>query len=412
MAEAIISRRGWTADGKPELRTEVITGNVNWTVPNSIKNTTISVMVFGGGGFYDYGGGGGWMNNGEITVTPGQIIPITVGVGGNDRSITGGTTSFGTYLSANGGSGQNGGSGGEGGDGYQFGGGADGGNGGIWGGGGGGYGYRTGYSKPGGSGGTYGGGGGGGVAAVGNSITNSVYCNNGGNGGEYGGGGGGSSGCSKTYVYRNAIGGYGGTYGGNGGNRERPASDGTNTIGNQSVPVNLQGSGRRGLNGNYVNMNSGGTTYTTYSDGGGGFGGNGGRFGYTRYSADLIGVAGGGGGGYGGKGGNVTYAASASYGSEYDLVCGGGGGGYGGNGGNGVRQTEYTYTQFCYGGGGGGYFSDAIGAGGGGYYDYCRGGFKMLGSATESRFSYGSGYCPNFASNNAKPGACILQYWI
>ena len=64
MSEAIISRRGWTSDGKPELRTETITGTTNWTVPN--YKGTVSVRIFGGGGGGDYasGGGGGYMNNG------------------------------------------------------------------------------------------------------------------------------------------------------------------------------------------------------------------------------------------------------------------------------------------------------------------------------------------------------------
>ena len=186
MAEAIISRRGYGIDGKPQLRTETITGNTNWIVPLTRGNNSISVRLFGGGaaGTQSYGGGGGWMNNGEFTnLTPNQIIQITIGDGGNNIGTqSGGTTSFGTYLSANGGSGINGGSGGggwEGGKGYQFGGGggnANGGDGGIWGGGGGG------FYKNGGNGGTYGGGGGCGMPVI-------EIAFHGGNGGIYGGGG-------------------------------------------------------------------------------------------------------------------------------------------------------------------------------------------------------------------------------
>ena len=47
MSEAIISRRGWTAAGKPELRTETITGSTTWTVPQAIRSN-ISVRIFGG----------------------------------------------------------------------------------------------------------------------------------------------------------------------------------------------------------------------------------------------------------------------------------------------------------------------------------------------------------------------------
>ena len=55
MSDAIISRRGWTNEGKPQLITETITYNTNWTVPNHKGN--ISVRIFGGGG-------GGWSGAG------------------------------------------------------------------------------------------------------------------------------------------------------------------------------------------------------------------------------------------------------------------------------------------------------------------------------------------------------------
>ena len=151
MSEAIISRRGYNSSGKPELRTETITGSTVWVVPKSIRGN-ISVMIYGaGGGGKDRGrgGGGGWMNNGEFKIAGGTSINITIGKGGggvSSTSMTGGTTSFGTYLSANGGGEGDGGSGGGGGGiGYQFGGGGacswfattNAGNGGIYGGGGG-----------------------------------------------------------------------------------------------------------------------------------------------------------------------------------------------------------------------------------------------------------------------------------
>ena len=180
MSEAIISRRGWTSEGKPELRTEVITGSTNWIVPK-YKGGSVSVLMFGRGGNGGiYPGGSGWMNNGQFTnLTPGQSIPIVVE----------GSVSFGTYLSANGGGygnssgyftgGSGGAGGGCGGTGYQFGGGGQsdwvghGGEGGIWGGGGGGGWYSnktagqdgggaSSRSMDGGNGGMYGGGGGGG----------------------------------------------------------------------------------------------------------------------------------------------------------------------------------------------------------------------------------------------------------
>ena len=424
MAEAIISRRGWTADGKPELRTEVITGNVNWSVPNSIKNTTISVRIFGGGSLSRYGGGSGWMNNGEITVTPGQVIPITIGdggkySGGSSYNISGGTTTFGTYLSANGGSGNSGGAGGgvytdfpSPGVGGQFGGSA-GANGGIWGGGGG----AVRSINPG-DGGMYGGGGGG------YSNTNYYFhgVSNGGNGGEYGGGGG--AGVHLNIYCRNGRvsdydtgrGGSGGTYGGNGANYSREAENGTNTIGNESVPKELQGAG---IGGNKYELNLvNGSRYvnTVYVNcgGGGGFGGNGGcnttankiNLGTNTTSTAEVSViiSGGGGGGYGGNGGKPAIRRMFTFNEDTNRCGGGGGGGYGGNGCNGFTNG--------LGGGGGGYFSDAIDSAGGGYYNYCHGGSRLV--SNNANYGYGTGGWFNLASAvyNAKDGACILQYWI
>ena len=209
------------------------TRSYNFIAPSTLIGNKILVECIGGGGGSSYiansnsgnprafglaGGGGGWYNYNIIDCTRGQKIGYTLGSGGrsgvyapsnssNDAYFavryvypsTGSTTSFGTYLSANGGSkgvamltetmfggitnysyltstfgstyGATGGSGGSGGGaifwdmnnaiggrGYQFGGGAGGkgGDGGIWGGGGAGL-----YN--GGNGGVYGGGGGGGT---------------------------------------------------------------------------------------------------------------------------------------------------------------------------------------------------------------------------------------------------------
>ena len=165
MSEAIISRRGYGPNGKPQLYTQTITGSTIWTVPATIRGN-VSVLLFGAGG--GNMGAGGWMNNGSFKLSPNQKVTITIGVGGSPTNRAGGSSAFGTYLSATGGSYQ-GGSGGAGaGIGYQFGGGGgiydtcEGGNGGIWGGGGGG-GSRGRYDfdhPRGGNGGQYGGGGG------------------------------------------------------------------------------------------------------------------------------------------------------------------------------------------------------------------------------------------------------------
>ena len=471
MAEAIISRRGYDANGAPELRTELITTNQNWKVPSSIRNSTISVRIFGGGGGSNYSraGCGGYMNNGEITVSPNQSIQITIGAGGSIGG-TGGTTTFGTYLSANGGSLVAGGSGGAYCDGSQFGGGGGGnsygnkgGNGGMWGGGGGS------IFGNGGNGGTYGGGGGGG-----GSLNLNVY--RGGNGGTYGGGGGGGTwlpgaitaenrnyNCSTNVV---TLGGKGGTYGGNGGggpwiatifseryryedesywsgsyqpyvtkSSSSSGNAGTNTSGWNNVAmennVYFRGTGGGGISSSQgwqytTNWSQAGIYFSSRlataiggGGGGGGFGGRGGSAGW---------VSGGGGGGYGGNGGSA----------------GGGGGGYGGNGGNGLN----TYGNWCigaihdygsgsdydwslsynsrncgHGGGGGGYGKGADGgtggnggAGGGGGY-FSRGGNNGGGGG-----GYGNGgdrgvnggLAAGAGANNkyGGSGVCIIQYWI
>ena len=379
MSEAIISRRGSNSSGggKGNLVSEIVVTNTIWTVP-TLSNYNVYVMIYGagGGGFTENsrnkwsgsGGGGGWMNNGVIELNKGELISISIGQGGNYISDSsgdsaGGTTSFGRYLSANGGSsivfnesmswegGGSGGSGGGGftngylgwhfqremgigGDGYQFGGGG---------------GFATYYDdghRSGSNGGVYGGGGGQGFAIE----VKTGYISN--------------------YASNNQ--GLGGTYGGNGG-RFTPddgvlySENGTNTIGNTSVPSSLQGAG---LHGGYIKNTTKSSTGYAFG-GGGGFGGNGGNPSrvYSIYDNDglLVYIAsGGGGGGYGGRGGNGG-----------NCGCGGGGGyiGKGGDGGN------------RFGGGGGGY-------GDGGQWNSAPG--------------YGGGGCNTNPGGN---GICIIQYY-
>lgn len=124
------------------------------------------------------GGASGWMNNDIIQVTPGEIINIVVGNVGE-------STSFGTYLSANGGSWDSGGAGGHTWDyyqsrGYQFGGGV-GADGGPWGGGGGGYGGDGADAINGSGGGGYG------KQSVGRYGGGGYYCPGGGKRNTFGG---------------------------------------------------------------------------------------------------------------------------------------------------------------------------------------------------------------------------------
>ena len=311
MSEAIIARGGRKGGGSGSdfhgLMTEVYTSSTMWLVPSNAVNNEFSVRIFGGGGGGSPGGGGGggWMNNDTLTLEPGTLIFINIGSGGEsveDSSYSGmhypfwatsgGITSFGTYLSASGGSAPTipnndyrnqswyngtGGSGGSGGGGLKSGG--------------------TGYQF----------GGGGGNLASGGS---------GGHGGPWGGGGGG-----------NTIG-QGGTYGGNGGNTSVGAENGTNTVGWTNVGQEL--------NGSYITGNGITTSWHTggYGGGGGGFGGKGG------YGASSRSYHGGGGGGYGADGGNGYYSSGGGggygkggYGGAYGITlwfnAPGGGGSYG-----------------------------------------------------------------------------------
>ena len=135
------------AGGTPRLITEIIPGSQNWACPEGVTSVDVLLFGAGGGGGIRGGGGGGHMAQGALTVTPGNTYAITVGIGGYSYyrsdsycdSGTGEVSSFGTLLSASGGSKgvYTGGAGGSGGGG----------------------GYVSGYASYGGSA-TYGGGGG------------------------------------------------------------------------------------------------------------------------------------------------------------------------------------------------------------------------------------------------------------
>lgn len=105
-----------------------------FTVPTGV--TSVQVFCVGGGGSggnggngganKGAGGGGGYTKTGVYTVTAGSKIAITVGAGGVNAG-SGGSSSFGTYVSANGGNcsgesvlGSTGGSGGGGGGTWNY----------------------------------------------------------------------------------------------------------------------------------------------------------------------------------------------------------------------------------------------------------------------------------------------------
>mgnify|MGYP002706540919 CR=1 FL=1 len=321
MGEALIIRSGGgsQSSGGYVPKTVLINSNQTWTVPKA-KNQEFMVRLFGAGGTgygdtqYDNpqtghnmtrrtGGGGGNMNNAMLKLNVGEVITVSIGnISG--YSGNGGTTSFGTYLSATGGeksTERNGGNGGTGGGGFGKGG--------------------DGY---------YGGGG---------------YGRIGGNGGIYGGGGGAAS--------ANAVGRSTGGYG-NGGYFEATynqyfwkftphiGEDGLNTI-NIADKIDFPGYGKAGSQNGGGGGGYGGNGGNNFG-GGGGYGGDGGNG--RAYTYSGLTICGGGGGGYGNNGANGTLG-SDGIGDEY--MCCGGGGGYGLEG--------YGHGGGTYGGGQGDYMS-------------------------------------------------------
>ena len=282
MGQAILAKFGsGQSGGGYTQKTVIINTTQTWKVPKA-KGQNFAVRIFGGGGGEGNrsGGGGGNMSNTTLKLNEGDFVQVTIGNGGS-YGVNGGTTSFGTYLSATGGEcGSPKGA-------YD----PNGGNGGTGGG-------TAGQGGIGGSG-TYGGGGGGWI---------------GGNGGTYGGGG---AGYNKGGI---SLGGWG-----NGGSSTIRPTDGLNTV-NLADKLDFAGVGRHGK---LINSTASGDYNNDY--GGGGYGGNGGDS-YNQYTLKRTGGGGfggnggsvlGGGGGYGGDGLNgVSEISPGTYG-------GGGGGGYG-----------------------------------------------------------------------------------
>ncbi|WP_158746089.1 glycine-rich domain-containing protein [Acidisphaera sp. L21] len=93
-------------------RMATFTASGNFVVPNGSTSVRVRLCGGGGGGASGQGGAGGGAGGyaeGIVQVTPGQVIPITVaggGAAGNVAAATaGGTSNFGSAMSATGGSG-------------------------------------------------------------------------------------------------------------------------------------------------------------------------------------------------------------------------------------------------------------------------------------------------------------------
>lgn len=369
-----------TGTRKKTVQTAIYQMNDTFTVPAGI--TSIAVRIFGGGGGGSVygGGGGGHMAYGEFAVTPGQQIPVTIGLGGSSGAA-GGTSSFGTLLSAAGGSAgsiNGGGSGGSGG------GGTVGGNGSYGGGGG-----SEGIGQNGGNGGTYGGGGGGtgGYVAVAIGNNRTIAPGTGGTGGTYGGKGGNGGAASAS-----------GAVGSSGSN----GSGGTNT---NSMNLEFKGSGSGGSGKAGFGYTSGSTKYRYGGPGGGGggYGGNGGSASLVNDGYHTVTQASGGGGGYGAAGGN-GHAAMAGGNVE---AAAGGGGGYGGKGGDG-----YIYNSS---GSNGESYAYVYPGGGGGYGTQGKGGSKSSGSGAGANGGIAAGgsgafYRGSPVGGSGGNGICIVTY--
>lgn len=86
----------------------VFSSNSTFTVPAGVSKLRVRVVGGGGGGkIGGAGGGGGGYAHGEFSVTPGDIYSVTVGDGGLQGG-DGGTSSFGSLISATGGKGASG----------------------------------------------------------------------------------------------------------------------------------------------------------------------------------------------------------------------------------------------------------------------------------------------------------------
>lgn len=377
------------------LKTDIITSSGDWVAPIFMVSPDVDVMLFGGGGGGSptHAGCGGFMAHDVVQVERGKSYSVTIGLGGAGTSNlgeTGGTTSFGTLLSAAGGASA--------------------------------LGSSTAATTP------LGGTGGGQVEGVGGDSSYAYY----GCAGQYGGGSGAIS--SGQAASSNGNGGNGGTYGGGGGSafgyggtggtgcgaggtatlRQSTevynttvvaAGAGTNTIG---MGLEFEGQGLAGA-ADEKSATFDGLTYSRVAPGGGGgYGGNGsaGLLAYvTRYQYRQASYAAacGSGGGYGADGGSPFFLNhNVEIYSSYRLATGGGGG-YGGKGGD-AGEMQYGSYYYACAGGGGGYGIAKISTSPFGGYGYGAGGGTY--------YFRDSSQAPGSPNLNGADGIGILRYYV
>ncbi|MBR3598782.1 MAG: hypothetical protein IKL53_02785 [Lachnospiraceae bacterium] len=294
-------RAGSGEGGSYTFITEIFESSASFTVPTGVKNNEFHVRIFGGGGSgfvntsdWGSGGGGGWMNNALLTLQPGTAISVTIGVGGtqiytNSSGKAGGSSSFGTYLSANGGSGGN--------------------------------------NRTGGSGGSGGG-------------ASGSYNVNGGTGYQFGGG--------AVRATQNGNVGVGGSMGGNGGlTTSRSNLDSENGINTVTIISEADSFNADGIGYGLCGDNRGGGGGYGANGGSEGCGGGGG-YGAAGFGGSSDGYGAGGGGAYGPGGGRYTPLTNDGWLDEDNTISitasrGGGGAGIQGllNGGNGICIIQY-----------------------------------------------------------------------
>ena len=106
----------WKNPSQPSLFRYTFTSSTNWTVPLNVKSAYISIAGGGAGGISGNtgsattslvsGSSGGFLISYPLNLIPGEIIPITIGAGGEaglaPNGGVGHTTMFGSYLSCTG----------------------------------------------------------------------------------------------------------------------------------------------------------------------------------------------------------------------------------------------------------------------------------------------------------------------